>query len=200
MILTGGVNLALMDGITPAFYPILKKSECNLEKKDSKFHGSNGPWKIKRCTSDNPLYKAFFESCYNVGYRMTDDFNGANQEGFQWHDFNIAGGRRQSTAVAFLKPSLNRKNLHIIKQAHVTKILMDRKKAIGVEFDRYGTKSSFKANKEVILSSGAVNSPAILMHSGIGEANLLKKFDINVNHNLPGVGKPPRSFRSICTT
>ena len=66
---------------------------------------------------------------------------------------------------------------------------MDRKKAIGVEFDRYGTKSSFKANKEVILSSGAVNSPAILMHSGIGEANLLKKFDINVNHNLPGVGK-----------
>ena len=70
--------------------PYFKRSECNLEKKESKYHGSDGPWRIKRCTSDNPLYQAFFDSCSDSGYQMTDDFNGVNQEGFQWHDFNIA--------------------------------------------------------------------------------------------------------------
>jgi len=169
--------------------PYFKRSECNLEKKESKYHGSDGPWRIKRCTSDNPLYQAFFDSCSDSGYQMTDDFNGVNQEGFQWHDFNIADGRRQSTAVAFLKPSLKRKNLHVEKRAHVTKIIMEGKKAVGVEFEKFGTKSTFMANREVILSSGAINSPSILMHSGIGDANQLRKLGININHNLPGVGK-----------
>tara|TARA_Y100000590_G_scaffold468126_2_gene649633 strand:- start:1675 stop:3279 length:1605 start_codon:yes stop_codon:yes gene_type:complete len=168
--------------------PYFKRSENHLENKNSPFHGTTGPWKIKRSVSDNPLYAAFFDSCYQAGFKETDDFNGESQEGFQWHDFNISNGRRQSTAVAFLRSALKRRNLHIEKRAHVKRIIFKGKKAVGVELDQFDNERLFYANKEVILCCGSVNTPSLLMHSGIGDAKKLREMNINVVNNLPGVG------------
>jgi choline dehydrogenase len=169
--------------------PYFKRAEGHVEKKDSPFHGTDGPWKIKRAYSDNPLYHAFFDACRAVGYNETDDFNGRKQEGFQWHDFNIVRGRRQSTAVAFLRPAMKRLNLHVETNAQATRVLLEGKRAVGIEYDWHGTRKQVRANREVILSGGAINSPALLQLSGIGEASALRGLGIDVVHDLPGVGK-----------
>ena len=169
--------------------PYFKRAEGHLEKKDSPFHGSDGPWKIKRAYSDNPLYHAFFDACRAAGHRESDDFNGRQQEGYQWHDFNVVKGRRQSTAVAFLHPAMKRPNLHMETRAHVTRVVFEGKRAVGVEYDWHGTRKEARAGREVILSGGAINSPALLQLSGVGDGEALRKLGISVTHDLPGVGQ-----------
>ncbi len=137
----------------------------------------------------NPLYGAFVEAGKKAGYLGTDDYNGYQQEGFGRMDMTVKNGVRCSTANAYLKPAMSRGNLNVEAHALTTRILLDGKKAIGVEYRKGGYLKQVRANKEVILSAGAIGSPHILMLSGIGPARHLNDMGIEVQHDLPGVGE-----------
>ena len=137
----------------------------------------------------NPLYRAFIDAGKQAGYGETDDYNGYRQEGFCRMDMTVRNGVRCSTAMAYLKPALKRNNLTLETHALTTRILMDGKKAIGVEYRQRGKTIRVRAEKEVILSASAFNSPKLLMLSGVGPAAELKRHRIDVVHDLPGVGK-----------
>ncbi|NQV81674.1 MAG: GMC family oxidoreductase N-terminal domain-containing protein, partial [Alphaproteobacteria bacterium] len=117
-----------------------------------------------------------------------EDFNGASQEGFGIHDFTIAHARRQSAATAYLRPARGRTNLRVETDAHVRRIVFDGHRATGVEFDQVGYTRAVSAQREVIVCAGAVNSPALLMHSGIGPTGPLGKLGISVLKDAPEVG------------
>ena len=135
----------------------------------------------------------FVEAGGQAGFPLTNDFNGKNQEGFSRYEHTMAdtkrGPRRWSSARAYLHPALKRKNLATETNVQVNKILFEGKKAVGVEYSKKGKTFSVKANAEVILSAGAINSPQILMNSGIGDSSELNKHGIDVLHELRGVGK-----------
>ncbi|MFL2770653.1 MAG: GMC family oxidoreductase [Rhodospirillaceae bacterium] len=168
--------------------PYFRKSESHLDREDQ-FHGTFGPLKVSKGVFPNELFDAFIEAGHSVGYPVTDDFNGAQQEGFGRYDFTIAGGRRQSTAKAFLKPIKNRKNLRTQTRAHVTKIIFDGKKAVGVEYKKYGKTHTIRATKEIVLSLGAFNSPVLLQQSGIGAQQDLEDIGVQPVQQLSGVGQ-----------
>lgn len=168
--------------------PYFKRSEGHASR-EGEFHGTDGPWKVKRAHSNNPLYHAFFDACAAQGHKWTDDFNGAQQEGFNWHDFNIHDGRRNSTAKAFLKPAMKRSNLRVETRAQARRILFDGKRAVGVEFEQGGQVHTLSAAKEIVVCGGAINSPALLELSGVGNAKRLTELGISVVHDLPGVGE-----------
>ncbi|MEA1082180.1 choline dehydrogenase [Marinobacter qingdaonensis] len=137
----------------------------------------------------NPLYRAFIEAGRQAGYGETEDYNGYRQEGFCRMDMTVRDGRRCSTANAYLKPALGRSNLTLRMHALTTRILLEGKKATGVEYRQDGKIYQVKARREVILSASAFNSPKLLMLSGIGPAEHLKEVGIEPVHNLPGVGQ-----------
>lgn len=154
------------------------------------YRGENGP--LSTCNGNqmmNPLYRAFIQAGQKAGYLKTDDNNGYQQEGFGRMDMTVRGGVRWSTANAYLKPALSRPNLHVQTHALTTRILLDGKRAVGVEYRRGETVHQVKAIKEVILSAGAIGSPQIMMLSGIGPGAHLKDMGITVHHDLPGVGE-----------
>ncbi|MBM3505573.1 MAG: choline dehydrogenase [Alphaproteobacteria bacterium] len=168
--------------------PYFRRSEANRDRRDL-FHGAAGPWQIARTHSDNPLYAAFFQAALSAGYRETDDFNGARQEGFGWHDFNVVRGRRQSTAVAFLRPAARRNNLQVLPRAQARRVIFEAGQARSLEYAADGAVRTVRARREIILSGGAVNSPTILMHSGVGDAAQLRAWGIDVRHHAPEVGR-----------
>ena len=174
--------------------PYFKKAESFNGKGDNDYHGYEGPLNVKKSESDHDeLLDVFVDAGEQAGFPLTKDFNGENQEGFSRYEHTMAdtkrGPRRWSSARAYLHPALKRKNLSTEINVQVNKILFEEKKAIGVEYTKKGKTFSVKANKEVILSAGAINSPQILMNSGIGDASELNKHGINVLHELKGVGK-----------
>lgn len=181
--------------------PYFKKSE-NHWKGESTFHGGNGLMRISPANErySNPLWKALVNSGNSLGLKPNDDFNGKHQEGLGIFDMNIKNGKRQSTASTFLKDALHRKNLVILTNALTSKININNKKADGVTIIHHGKIKSIKANKEVILSAGAIHSPQILMLSGIGNSSYLNQFGIKVMHNLIGVGQNLKDhyFFPIC--
>jgi choline dehydrogenase len=124
-----------------------------------------------------------------AGYPFTDDMNGYQQEGVGWMDMTIHNGKRWSAASAYLRPALKRKNITAEVKAFTRRILFDNNRAVGVEYEQGGIVKKAMANKEVILSGGSINSPQLLMLSGIGNADDLRKLDIPVVQNLPGVGE-----------
>ena len=168
--------------------PYFKRSEGHANRQDE-FHGGDGPWKVKSARSDNPLYQAFFDACAACGYERTGDFNGAEQEGYNWHDFNIHAGRRNSTAKAFLKPAMTRPNLRVETRAQAHRIVFEGKRAVGVEYEQGGQVRTLSAAKEIVVCGGAVNSPALLELSGVGHAERLTELGISVVHDLAGVGE-----------
>jgi choline dehydrogenase len=168
--------------------PYFKRSERHLER-DDPYHGTEGPLVVTKGRGDHPLYDAFLKAAESEGYARIDDFNGAAQEGFGFHDFTIRRGKRQSTATAFLKPARRRPNLTVIDRAHAMRVVFDGHRATGIEFERYGEAQQVRAAREVIVSGGAVNSPALLQSSGIGPASLLRSFGIPVVADLAGVGE-----------
>ena len=168
--------------------PYFKKSENHLERKDS-FHGNKGPLFVTRSHTENELFDAFINSGISAGYSFTDDFNGDEQEGFGRYDFTIAYGRRQSTAKAFLKPIRKRSNLHVITNAHVKKINFVEKRAVSVTYQKVGETFVVPVNSEIIISAGTINSPAILLASGIGKGKDLNNLNIDTIVDLPGVGQ-----------
>ena len=174
--------------------PYFKKAESFNGEGDSDYHGFDGPLSVKKSESTHDkLLDVFIEAGEQAGFPLTNDFNGKNQEGFSRYEHTMAdtkrGPRRWSSARAYLHPALKRKNLATETNVQVNKILFEGKRAVGVEYSKKGKTFSVKANAEIILSAGAINSPQILMNSGIGDSSELNKHGINVLHELKGVGK-----------
>jgi len=152
-------------------------------------HGGYGPLKTSRFGIKNPIAKAFIEAGVQAGYRYNDDLNGGDQEGFGPCDSTLADGIRSSVSRCYVSPVKDRRNLNVITNALASRILLKGGKAIGVEFVQDGAVKQVFAAKEVILSGGTFNSPHLLQMSGIGDPNHLRSIGIDVQHDLPGVGR-----------
>src|SRR6185436_8507159 len=137
----------------------------------------------------NPLSEAFVRACQEEGIPPNGDFDGPTQEGVGFFPVTQRGGKRCSCAVAYLKPALRRENLTVLTHAQTTRVLFEGTRAVGVEIVQDGKRAELRAEREVILSGGAINSPQILMLSGIGPADDLRKLGIEVVADVPGVGK-----------
>src|SRR5262249_14238501 len=147
------------------------------------------PLHLETGPATNPLFNAFFAAAKQAGYPLTDDVNGFQQEGFGMFDRNIKNGRRWSASSAYLHPVLGkRKNLEVICNALVTKIIFSGNRAVGVEFEKGNSIERITAG-EIICCGGAINSPQVLQLSGIGDAQQLESAGVNVLHHLPGVGQ-----------
>lgn len=169
--------------------PYFKRSETfGLGAND--YRGGDGPMKITAPPHrDKILDRTYMEAITQAGYPISDDTNGYQQEGFGRMDHTIHKGRRWSTAVGYLKPVRGRKNLEIRTKCLTRKILFEGKRAVGVEYTHEGQVIQVRADREVILSSGAINSPQLLMLSGVGDADALKQLNIPLISHLPGVGE-----------
>jgi choline dehydrogenase len=178
--------------------PYFNRSENNW-RGESAYHGARGPLSVARHNTGNYIYPRLIEAAQQLGYEHLDDFHGASQEGFGAPDFTIHRGRRGSTAVAFLRPALARPNLTVRTGALTTRVIIENGRATGVEYRQHGQLQRVFANKEVVLSGGAYNSPQLLMLSGIGPADHLREFDIEVVHDLPGVGANLQEHASIAS-
>ena len=168
--------------------PYFKKMETCLAGADD-WRGGDGPLKLERGPAENPLFAAFFEAAQEAGYPLTDDVNGYRQEGFARFDRNVHRGRRLSAARAYLHPVRHRKNLTVETVATATKVLVEGKRAVGVEYLRAGRLRREARAGEVILCGGAINTPQLLQLSGVGNAAELSALGVDVVHDLPGVGE-----------
>ncbi len=169
--------------------PLFKRAERN-ERGADEYHGDQGPLSVSNMRIQRPITDAWVAAAQSAGYKFNPDYNGADQEGVGFFQLTSRNGRRCSAAVAYLNPIKSRENLQIITHAQVEKVVIDGKRATGVTYvDRSGNKQTVTARKEVILSGGAINSPQILMLSGIGEAEQLMEQGLRVVQDLPGVGK-----------
>ena len=137
----------------------------------------------------NPLYKAFINAGKEAGYPETNDYNGQQQEGFGPMHMTVGNGVRSSTSNAYIKPIIKRPNLEIITGVLVERVILENKKATGVEYSVSGRKKTIKAKKEVLLCAGSIGSPQLLQLSGIGPKQVLNNADVEVVHELPGVGE-----------
>lgn len=155
---------------------------------DPTFRGRSGPLVVERSPAANPMTQAFFLAAHEAGYSLSDDFNGARQEGFGPMDRNVQNGRRFSAYRAYLQPVLGRKNLDVKTRAHVHRVIFDGRRAVGVEYTHTGRLRRANAGG-VILAGGAINTPQILQLSGVGEADHLRGLGIDVVEHLPGVGE-----------
>lgn len=168
--------------------PYFIKAENN-ERGAGPFHGGSGPLCVSDVRAPNPLSKAFLESGLAIGLPPNDDFNGEQLDGIGYGQFTQRNGRRWSTATGYLKPVRNRKNLDIWTDTHVCKVKLNGANAEGLICQRGTETIEVGARREIILCGGAVNSPALLMHSGIGPPDQLRAQDIEVAHSLAGVGQ-----------
>ena len=168
--------------------PYFKRSEDN-ERGESEFHGVGGPLSVSDSRSRNPMSEAWVAAAIDAGLAQNDDFNGAAQDGVGLYQVTQRGGRRCSTAVAFLHPALERPGLHLETGLTVHRILFEGTRAVGVAGERLGELFEARAEREVILSGGAYNSPQLLMLSGVGPAEHLALKQIEVLADLPGVGQ-----------
>jgi len=168
--------------------PYFKRSENNERGADA-LHGSGGPLNVKDLTSPNPFASLFVQAGVQAGFRENHDFNGTEQEGVGVYQVTHKDGERFSAAKAYLTPHLARPNLQLFTGALTTRILLERKRAVGVEFQHEGQLKQLRAGREVLLCAGALQSPQILMLSGIGPHDHLLENGIATLHNLPGVGQ-----------
>jgi len=168
--------------------PYFRRAEANENGGDA-FHGGEGPLRVSNGRSTNPLFKSFIQAGADAGHPQTADFNGSQQEGFGPYQLTIHEGKRWSAAKAYLHPILDRKNLTIESNAQVARILFEGKRAVGVEYVQKKQPHKARATREVILSGGAVNTPQVLMLSGVGDAETLTRFGIPVVADMKGVGR-----------
>jgi choline dehydrogenase len=153
------------------------------------YHGTNGPLHVSHGKTKNPLYAAWLEAGKQAGYPLTPDLNGYQQEGLGPMEMTTNRGRRWSAAKAYLRPAIARGNVEVQSRARTLRILFEGKRAIGVEYSQGGRVQQARATREVIVSGGTINSPQILMVSGIGPADHLRQHGIAVVQDLPGVGQ-----------
>src|SRR5882762_890421 len=167
--------------------PYFKKAE-NQQRGADDFHGAGGPLPVSDLIHADPLSAAFIAAAAETGIPVNPDFNGASQEGAGFFQTTTRRGRRASTAVAYLRPARGRKDLHIETSALAHRILFEGRRADAVEYRKAGVLRTARARKEILVSSGAYNSPQLLQLSGVGPADLLRKHGIDVVLDAPGVG------------
>lgn len=178
--------------------PYFKRSERNSRGADA-LHGGDGPLHVSDLRYTNPLSSAFLQAGEQAGFALTADFNGPRQEGFGFYQVTQKDGARCSSAVAYLNPARDRQNLDIVTGALVRRILLENGRAVGVAYARSGHEVTVRCEREVLVSGGAINSPQLLMLSGIGPADHLREHGITVRHDLPAVGRNLQDHLDICT-
>ena len=176
--------------------PYFKSGETS-DRGANDWRGGDGPLGVTKGATENPLYDAFLEAGAQAGQGTTDDPNGYNPEGVSRFDRTTRDGRRCSASVAHLRPALSRANLTLKTRAMVEKLVISGNRTSGVTFTHAGEKQTAEAEKEVILSGGAINSPQTLMLSGIGPADHLREHGIEVRCDLPGVGQNLQDHATI---
>ena len=168
--------------------PYFKRSE-NQERGASEFHGTGGPLNVADLRSPNRLTDVFIDAGLEAGLPFNKDFNGASCEGVGPFQVTQRNGRRCSTARGYLKPVRSRANLTVMTDAYATRVLFEQNRAVGVEYRHRGALRSVAAKQEVIISAGAIQSPRLLLLSGVGDGQHLAETGIEVRHHLPGVGQ-----------
>ena len=176
--------------------PYFRKTETWEGGADA-YRGGSGPLRTQFCRYKDPLIDAFAEASVQSGYPQTNDYNGAEQEGFGRLQMTISKGRRCSTASAYLRPALKRPNLTVLTDAMATRILIEGTRATGVALSHRGSERSVLARREVLLSGGVINTPQLLMLSGIGAHEELAAHGIGTTLNLPAVGKNLQDHVSV---
>jgi choline dehydrogenase len=159
------------------------------ERGAGEHHATGGPLNVSDVTTGHEVSDAVVEACVEAGIPRNDDVNGAEQEGVSYYQLTVKNGQRCSAAVAYLHPAMNRANLKVETRALTTKVVFEGKKAVGVEYIQNGERKVARANREVILAGGAINSPQLLQLSGVGPGALLAEHGIPVVADLPGVGE-----------
>ena len=168
--------------------PYFKKSE-DFQGPDWEHHGKGGPLTVTLGGGKDQLFDALIESGRAAGFPVIDDLNAPEREGFGRHWFTTKNGRRWTTAQAFLEPAMGRPNLELRLKCTISRVVVEHGRAVGVEYVKGGERQVVYAEREIVLAGGAINSPTLLMHSGIGPANQLEPLGIHVVHDLPGVGE-----------
>src|SRR3982075_2187723 len=169
--------------------PYFKRSEDNADF-DGDYHGKGGPLAVNRLRSDNPVQQTFLQAAREAQFRIREDFNAEGQEGLGIYQVTQKNGERWSAARAYIHPFMTtRANLRVETKAQATRILFEGKRAVGVEYRQGKELRQLRARREVILSSGAFQTPHLLMLSGVGDGAALAKHGIATTHHLPGVGQ-----------
>lgn len=179
--------------------PYFKVHERN-ERLADEFHGINGELNVADQVQHNPMSQAFLRAAQEVGIPRNDDPNGASQEGVFFHQVTQRRARRESASTAFLNPAKSRPNLTVMTGAEATRIVVESGRAAGVEFTVRGQERAVHADREVIVSAGAINSPRLLLLSGIGPADELRAVGVDLVHDLPGVGRNLRDQLEVYIT
>jgi choline dehydrogenase len=178
--------------------PLFRRSE-DQARGACEVHGAGGPLHVSDPSTTHPVSEAVIEACKALGLPERDP-NGPEQEGVSWYQLNIKGGTRCSAAVAYLHPAMGRPNLRVETQALVSRILFEGRRAVGVEFIQRGQIRTARANGEVVLAGGAINSPQLLQLSGVGPAALLRGHGIDIVADLAGVGENLQDHYATATT
>ena len=168
--------------------PFFRKAEHNERIRDE-WHGSGGPLNVADRPYTNPLSAAFVAAAGEAGIPVNPDFNGAAQHGSGLYQVTQKRGERWSAASAYLHPALRRRNLTVLTDAPATRLIVELARATGVEYRHGGQLAVARAEREVLLAAGAINSPHLLLLSGVGPAEELRAAGVPVTHDLPGVGK-----------
>jgi choline dehydrogenase len=171
-----------------ALLALFKRME-DVPDGDERYRGRGGPNRPRPAADPNPICAKFVEAAREKGHPVTDDHNGAQFEGAGFHDMIIGEGRRLSAADAYLHPAANRPNLEVLTGAHAHALLFAGGRCVGVRCERDGRVEELRAEAEVIVCGGTVDSPALLLRSGIGPADDLRALGIDVVANVPGVGR-----------
>ncbi len=170
--------------------PYFCRSERNENFAESVLHGRQGPMSVRTVRHPNPLNHAFLEALARQGVPASEDLNGWDSEGAALRQVAIRGGTRVTSATAFLRPALSRRNLTVLCDARATRLLFEARRAVGVEVRlAHGAVRRLHANREVILAAGAIQSPQLLLLSGVGDQRQLSDMGIAVRHHLPAVGR-----------
>ncbi len=168
--------------------PYFKRMESSKGGEEG-WRGHDGPMHVKRGTKLNPLYQAFIDAGAEAGYPVTADYNGHQQEGFGAMEMTVHRGFRWSAANAYLRPARKTGRVKLVTRALVRRVIIEGRKAVGVEYERAGKVHKVLCGGDVILAASTINSPKILQHSGIGPAAVLKAAGVPVIHDLAGVGE-----------
>jgi choline dehydrogenase len=168
--------------------PVFDRIE-DFEARGAKGRGNGGPLHVSIVPDENPLYDALFKAATEAGYRVNPDYNSEDQEGISKTQASIRRGRRMSVSHCYLRPALHRPNLNVITEVPVRRIILDGRRCTGVVYERWGRSIEARADREVILSAGAIATPQLMELSGMGRPEVLKAHGIEVAHPLPAVGE-----------
>ena len=168
--------------------PYFKKS-MNQERGEDEFHGVNGPLNVKDSNASLDTHNLFIEAGVEAGFKFNADFNGADQEGVGPYQITKIGNQRCSAARGYLTPIMDRTNLTVLTEARLLNVVLEGKKAVGVRYQKGRQVIEERAETEVLICAGAVQSPQLLQLSGIGDKHMLSEVGVECHHHLPGVGQ-----------